>query len=78
MEAYRKRNILFLNQKFTWSVNSFNNYQTRPIPIRLDNLTFRFKILSPIPNNPTLKWNELNRGVSKSSMKYDTRRISLI
>ena len=31
--------IFILKQKATRVLNSFNNYQTRPIPIRLDNLT---------------------------------------
>jgi DNA-binding MarR family transcriptional regulator len=67
-----------LKQKLTGSVNSFNNYQTRPIPIRLDNLTFEFRILSSIPTNLVLRWNELNNGVSKCSMKYDTSTIEII
>ena len=64
--------IFILKQKATRVLNSFNNYQTRPIPIRLDNLTFEFRILSSIPTNLVLRWNELNNGVSKYSMKYDT------
>ena len=31
--------IFILKQKATRVLNSFNNYQTRPIPIRLDNPT---------------------------------------
>jgi hypothetical protein len=77
VEAYRNRNIYF-KTKGHRSVNSFNNYQTRPIPIRLDNLTFEFKILSSIPTNLVLKWNELNNGVSKYSMKYDTYTLEII
>jgi hypothetical protein len=77
VEAYRNRNIYF-KTKGHGSVNSFNNYQTRPIPIRLDNLTFEFKILSSIPTNLVLKWNELNNGVSKCSMKYDTYTLEII
>jgi hypothetical protein len=67
VEAYRNRNIYF-KTKGHRSVNSFNNFQTRPIPIRLDNLTFEFKILSSIPTN----------GVSKYSMKYDTYTLEII
>jgi DNA-binding MarR family transcriptional regulator len=37
-----------LKQNLTGTVNSFNNYQIRIIPTRLDNLSFAFKILSPI------------------------------
>ena len=54
--------IFILKQKATGVLNSFNNYQTRPIPIRLDNLTFEFRILSSIPTNLVLRWNELNNG----------------
>lgn len=37
------KGLFVLKQKATGSVNSFNNYQTRTIPTRLDNLSFEFK-----------------------------------
>jgi DNA-binding MarR family transcriptional regulator len=67
-----------LKQKATGSVNSFNNYQTRLIPTRLDNLSFEFMIASPIPSDPILKWNEMKNGVSKCSFKYDSHTVELI
>jgi DNA-binding MarR family transcriptional regulator len=69
---------LILKQKLTGSVNPFNNYQTRHIPIRLDNLAFEFKILSPIPTNPIFRWNEMRSDVSKCSLKYDTSTVEII
>jgi predicted transcriptional regulator len=47
-----EKGLFILKQKATGSVNSFNNYQTRPIPIRLDNLSFEFKIQVQYPSIP--------------------------
>lgn len=75
----KEKGLFILKQKATGSVNSFNNYQTaRLIPTRLDNLSFEFKILSPIPSNSNLSWREINNGVSKCSFKYDTHTVELI
>jgi hypothetical protein len=65
-----EKGLFILKQKATGSVNSFNNYQTRLIPTRLDNLSFEFKIQSPIPSDPILKWHEIKNGVYKCSLKY--------
>jgi hypothetical protein len=73
-----EKGTFILKQKLTGSVNSFKSYQTRPIPIRLDNLSFEFKILNPIPANPNLEWNEMKNDVSKCSLKYDTYTVELI
>src|ERR687892_466881 len=68
-----------LKQKLTGTVNSFNNYQiARIIPTRLDNLSFAFKILSPIPEDPHLDWTGMKNGVSKCSLKYDTHTVELV
>ena len=67
-----------LKQKLTWSVNSFNNYQRRIIPTRLDNLSFAFKISSPIPEDPHLDWTGMKNGVSKCSLKHETHTIELV
>jgi hypothetical protein len=73
-----EKGLFVLKQKATGSVNSFNIYQTRPIPIRLDNLSFEFKILSPIPINPNLKRTEMKNDVIKYSFKHDTSTIEII
>jgi DNA-binding Lrp family transcriptional regulator len=73
-----EKGTFILKHKLTGSVNSFNIYQTRPIPIRLDNLAFEFKITNPIPINPNLRWKELDNDVYKCSLKYDTYTIELI
>jgi hypothetical protein len=73
-----EKGTFILKHKLTGSVNSFNIYQTRPIPIRLDNLPFEFKITNPIPINPNLRWKELDNDVYKCSLKYDTYTIELI
>jgi DNA-binding MarR family transcriptional regulator len=68
-----------LKQKLTGTVNSLNNYQTaRIIPTRLDNLSFAFKISSPIPEDPHLDWTEIRNGVSKCSLKYETHTVELV
>jgi hypothetical protein len=71
-----------LKQKSTGSVNSFNIYQTKPvarlIPTRLDNLSFKFKIQSPIPPEDHLQWIEMNNDVSKCSLKYDDHTVELV
>jgi hypothetical protein len=76
------KGIFILKQKLTGSVNSFNNYQTKPvsrtIPIRLDNLSFSFKVFNSISEDSHLKWTEINNGVSKCSLKYDTHTIELV
>jgi hypothetical protein len=62
---------LILKQKLTGTVNSLNNYQAaRIIPTRLDNLSFAFKISSPIPEDPHLDWKGMKNGVSKCSNSY--------
>lgn len=69
-----KKGLFILKQKATGSVNSLNNYQVaRLIPTRLDNLSFIFRILSPIPDDPNLNWIEMKNRVSKCSLKYDTQ-----
>ena len=73
-----QKGLFILKQKLTGSVNSFNNYQIRIIPTRLDNLSFAFKILSPIPEDPHLDWTGMKNGVSKCSLKYDTHTIELV
>jgi hypothetical protein len=66
------KGLFILKQKLTGSVNHFNIHQTaRPIPTRLDNLAFEFKVQSPIPSNPNLSWREIKNGVSKCSLKYN-------
>jgi Winged helix-turn-helix DNA-binding len=64
-----EKGLFILKQKAIGSVNSFNNYQTKPvsriIPTRLDNIAFKFKISSPIPDDPHLHWAEMKNGVSK-------------
>jgi hypothetical protein len=76
------KGIFILKQKLTGSVNSFNNYQTKPvarvIPTRLDNLSFAFKVFNPIPEDPHLHWSEMKNGVSKCALKYDTHTIELV
>lgn len=76
------KNTFVLNHKVTGSVNSFNNYQTKPvarlIPTRLDNLSFAFKVFNSIPEDPHLQWSEINNGVSKCSLNYDTHMIELV
>jgi predicted transcriptional regulator len=77
-----QKGLLVLKQKVTGSVNSFTNIQTKPvarvIPTRLDNLSFKFKIQSPIPPDDHLHWSEMNNGVSKCSLKYDNHTVELI
>jgi hypothetical protein len=73
-----QKGLFILKQKATGSVESFNNYQTRLIPTRLDNLSFGFKILNLLPVNPNLEWNEMKNDVSKCSLKYDTYTVELI
>jgi hypothetical protein len=77
-----QKGLLVLKQKVTGSVNSFTNYQTKPvtrvIPTRLDNLSFKFRIQSPIPPDDHLHWIEMNHGVSKCSLKYDNHTVELI
>jgi hypothetical protein len=77
-----QKGLFVLKQKVTGSVNSFTNYQTKPvtriIPTRLDNLSFKFKIQSPIPPDDHLHWNEMNHGVSKCSLMYDNHTVELI
>jgi hypothetical protein len=73
-----EKGTFILKQKATRSVNHFNNYQTRPIPVRLDNLAFEFKILSAIPTNSHFKWNEMKNEVSKCSLKYDSSTVEII
>ena len=73
-----EKGTFILKQKATGSVNHFNSYQTGPIPIRLDNLSFEFKILNPIPANPNLEWNEMKNDVLKCSLKYVTYTVELI
>lgn len=48
------------------------------IPIRLDNLSFKFKIQGPIPPDDHQHWSEMNSGVSKCSLKYDSHTVELI
>jgi hypothetical protein len=77
-----EKGLFILKQKATGSVNSFTNYQTKPvarlIPTRLDNLSFKFRIQSRIPPDGHLHWSEMNNGVSKCSLKYDNRTVELI
>jgi hypothetical protein len=73
-----EKGTFILKHKLTGSVNSFNIYQTRPIPIRLDNLAFEFKVTNPIPINPNLRWKELDNDVYKCSLKHDTSTVELI
>jgi len=74
-----EKGLFILKQKLTGSVNSFNIYQTtRLIPTRLDNLSFEFKVLSPIPSDSNQSWREINNRVSKCSFKYDTHTVELI
>ena len=77
-----EKGLFILKQKATGSVNSFNNYQTKPvsriIPTRLDNIAFKFKILSPIPDDPHLHWTEMKNGVSKCVIRYDAYTIELV
>ena len=72
-----EKGLFVLKQKATGSVNSFNNYQTKPvariIPTRLDNLSFAFKVFNSIPEDPHLHWTEIKNGVSKCSLKYENR-----
>jgi hypothetical protein len=79
MWIIEEKGLFILKQKLTGSVNSSNNYQTtRLIPTRLDNLSFEFKVLSPIPSDSNLSWREINNGVYKCSFKYDTHTVELI
>jgi Winged helix-turn-helix DNA-binding len=77
-----QKGLFILRQRLTGSVNSFTNYQTKPvarlIPTRLDNLSFKFKIQSPIPPDDHLHWSEMNNGVSKCSLIYDNHTVELI
>lgn len=75
-----QKGLFILKQKATGSVNSFNNYQTRPvsIPTRLDNISIAFDILSPIPYDPHLHWGEIKNDVSKCSLRYGTHTIELV
>jgi hypothetical protein len=68
-----------LKQNATGSVTSLNNYQTsRIIPIRLDNLSFAFRISSLIPEDQHLDWVEIKNGVSKCRLKYETHTVELV
>jgi hypothetical protein len=51
---------------------------SRPIPTRLDNMSFGFKILEPIPKNLNLTWSEMKNGVSKCSIKYEDHTVELV
>jgi hypothetical protein len=74
-----QKGLFTLKQKLTGTVNSFNNYQTaRIIPTRLDNLSFAFKILSPVPQDPHLHWTGMKNGVYKCSLKYETHTVELV
>ena len=74
-----EKGLFVLKQKATGSVNSFNNYQTRTIPTRLDNLSFEFKIQSPISEDSHLTWTEIKNGVYKCSLKYsNSHTIELV
>ena len=77
-----EKGFFILKQKATGSVNSFNNYQTKPvsriIPTRLDNIAFKFKILSPISADPHLHWTEMKNGVHKCVIRYDAYTIELV
>jgi predicted transcriptional regulator len=77
-----EKGTFILKQKATGSVNSFTNYQikpaARPIPVRLDNLSFKFKIQSPIPLDEHLQWSEMRNGVSKCSLKYHDHTVELV
>jgi DNA-binding MarR family transcriptional regulator len=73
-----EKGTFILKQKATGSVNPFNNYQTSSIPIRLDNLSFEFKILSALPTNIHFKWSEMKNDVSKCSLKYDSSTVEII
>ena len=74
-----EKGLFILKQKATGRVNSFNNYQiVRIIPTRLDNLSFAFKISSPIPEDPHLDWTGMKNGVSKCSLKYETHTVELV
>ena len=76
------KGLFILKQKLTGSVNSFNNYQTKPvqrvIPTRLDNLSFAFKVFNSIPEDSHLTWTEIKNGVSKCVLKYDTHTIEFV
>jgi hypothetical protein len=68
-----------LKQKLTGTVTSLNNYQAaRIIPTRLDNLSFAFKISSPIPEDPHLDWIGMKNDVTKCSLKYETHTLELV
>jgi hypothetical protein len=77
-----KKGLFVLKQKLTGSVNSFNNYQTKPvarlIPTRLDNISFAFKILEPLFEDVNLKWSEMKNGVSKCSIKYENHTVEIV
>ena len=77
-----EKGLFILKQKATGSANSFNNYQTKPvsriIPTRLDNIAFKFKILSPIADAPHLHWTGMKNGVHKCVIRYDAYTIELV
>jgi hypothetical protein len=77
-----EKGLFVLKQKYTGSVNSFNNYQTKPvarlIPTRLDNLSVEFKILGPMPSDSNLNWSRIKNGVSKHCRKYSDYTIELV
>jgi hypothetical protein len=77
-----EKGLFILKQKATGSVNYLNSYQTRPvarfIPTRLDNISFVFKILSPIPEDSHLHWCEIKNDVTKCSLRYGTHTIELV
>jgi hypothetical protein len=77
-----EKGLYILKQRLTGSVNPFNNYQTksvaRLIPTRLDNVSFAFKILGPIPEDPNLHWSQMMNGVSKCAIKYDTHTVEIL
>jgi hypothetical protein len=78
----KEKGLFVLKQKAIGSVNSFKNYQTKPvarsIPTRLDNISIAFKILNPIPDNPHLHWIQIKNGVSKCTLKYNGYTIELV
>jgi hypothetical protein len=74
-----EKGTFILKQKATGTVNPLNNYQAaRIIPTRLDNLSFAFKISSPIPDDPNLEWIGMKNGVSRCSLKYETHTVELV
>jgi hypothetical protein len=79
------KGLFILKHRATGSVNSFTNYQTKPIkrliPIRLDNLSFAFKVISSLEqplSDDQPHWIKMNNGVSKCCLPFDTHTVELV